>query len=273
MFGLDRRGVAAVAAAFMVIAAGVAAAGTQDEPPVGGTVRQASATTEPSATASASADPARPSAAPSEGGTTATVTGVVQVDHTPIGGVVVTLVAGTDPDGPIVDEALTSANGRFEFSPTGDQDATYVVVASDPAGEHAATTSGSFTLDRDRRLTIAMPTSAILDGDVVDETGDVVVGATVLVTDSDHQQFNTTTDGAGHFHVAGLTPGRVTISVRTAGGEKVTVKRSATAGTNLVNEIVVSMDDPEPTPDPTETDKPDDGTGFTDQNDEPVNNS
>lgn len=271
MYGLDRKGVAAVAAAFMVIAAGVAAAGTQDEPPIGGTVRTASATTEPPTAAPASVDP-DDTATASTDEQSANVTGIVQVDGAPIGGVVVSLVAG-DTGGRTVDETLTSTSGRFTFSATGDKRSSYIVVASDPAGEHATTTSTTFTLDRDRSLTIAMPASAIVDGDVVEEGGaDAVVGATVQITDSDGARQTTSTDAAGHFRFSGVAPGPVTITIHASGG-RITVERSVTAGANRVERIVVPTDAPEPSPEPSESHKPDDGTGFTDQNEDPVSNS
>jgi len=272
MHGLDPKGVAAVAAAFVVIAVGVAAAGAQDEPPIGGTVRKASATTEPSATATPTTDSNTTGTAETEG-TPAQVSGVVRSGGTPIGGVAVTLVADGE-DGRTVDEALTSANGSFTLSAIGDEDSSYVVSANDPAGEHATATSSPFTLDRDRRITITMSTTAVVDGTVVaDDTTDAVVGASVEVTDSDGERHTANTDGAGHFRLSGIAPGPVTITVRTPDGDDVTIKRTIVAGANRVDAIIVPIADPDPTPEPDQLNKPGDGVGFTDQNEDPVNNS
>ena len=66
-------------------------------------------------------------------------------------------------------------------------------------------------------VALAQQAAGTLRGQVSDEFGGVIVGATVTVTDSGGKSKSTVTDSDGSFNVAGLAPGRYSVRVFTTG--------------------------------------------------------
>ena len=57
-------------------------------------------------------------------------------------------------------------------------------------------------------------TTGSLRGQVVDDLGQVVVGATVIAVDSAGKEKTATTNGSGDFTISGLAPGKYIVRVR-----------------------------------------------------------
>lgn len=64
---------------------------------------------------------------------------------------------------------------------------------------------------------LAQQAGSSLRGEVADEFGGVIIGAAVTVTDASGKAKSTVTDSDGAFNVAGLQPGRYTVSVVSTG--------------------------------------------------------
>src|SRR5437667_1320628 len=66
-------------------------------------------------------------------------------------------------------------------------------------------------------VAFAQQATGTIKGQVSDEFGGVIVGASVVAVDASGAKKNATTNGEGNFAISGLTPGKYTVQVTAPG--------------------------------------------------------